>query len=315
MSEVGFFPIDELPKGCFGIIPFIHKLKRWIRSNRAMIVSSTAMFEKQTNSHARSASAGAGGGAARKQLTGAGGKSAAITGIVPRQADKKSTASTATERRSSSVTTGRTPKVAAKKDRERGRGGGATATEKQFDCRNELTFADEFSAGAGDAAKRWSVGDMFAANHKITGVDYDVYDGNPHTFGSYHPRYVNYNQSQSQTAGSSSSSGSSGSGGGPSPAPTGTNTSGMRLLSSLSSGSSQTQPQAHAVTSASPITLVTAPPRPTLRPCPQLPQVEDRSINAHLGKSVFVSTNTEKAIKGAVSFIVGEAFATPFRFQ
>ena len=42
-----------------------------------------------------------------------------------------------------------------------------------------------------DACKKWSVDDMFATNAKLTGRDY-IYDGNPHNFGSFHPRYVNY---------------------------------------------------------------------------------------------------------------------------
>lgn len=51
----------------------------------------------------------------------------------------------------------------------------------------------------GDSSKKWSVNDMFAANSSITGRNYDDYDGNPHEFGSYHPRYVNYNSDNGST--------------------------------------------------------------------------------------------------------------------
>jgi mRNA-decapping enzyme subunit 2 len=45
----------------------------------------------------------------------------------------------------------------------------------------------------GDSSKKWGVNEMFAANASLTGRNYDDYDGNPHAFGSQHPRYVDYN--------------------------------------------------------------------------------------------------------------------------
>ena len=57
----------------------------------------------------------------------------------------------------------------------------------QFDGRNRDTFADE------TGAKGWAVDSMFSANAKLTGRSY-AYDGNPHEFGSSHPRYVNFNE-------------------------------------------------------------------------------------------------------------------------
>lgn len=57
---------------------------------------------------------------------------------------------------------------------------------KKFDNRNVDTFQ-------GEDAKRWSVDEMFAANSQLTGKNYKEYDGNPHTFGSSHPRYIDYN--------------------------------------------------------------------------------------------------------------------------
>lgn len=353
VSEVAFHPIDAVPKGAFGITPFIYKLKRWIKSNRTMIANSMALCgdttgQQKTGGKARSTSAGA--GASRKQIV--------ITGIVPRQAivaeaqaqaqartqaDKLS----ARERRSASVMTtkprpvpGSDSNTTPKPTRRKARGGGGTSLENQFDGRNELTFADEFTPGAGEAAKRWSVVDMFKANHKLTGVDYDQYDGNPHTFGSYHPRYVNYNDRTGSVGATSVSSATT-------PATTshaaaGTNTTGLRLLSSLSSvsGTNPTSSTAagsnsnslsnnlststglYMSTAAASTADATAVPFSILSPapdfsnnqCPQLKPLEDISINKRVKKSIFVTGNTSKAVKKATHFIVGDAFASPFQF-
>ena len=56
-----------------------------------------------------------------------------------------------------------------------------------FDTRNADTFAEEVTNGS----KGWGVSDMFKANSRLTGLRYE-YDGNPHSFSSYHPQYINY---------------------------------------------------------------------------------------------------------------------------
>jgi len=79
----------------------------------------------------------------------------------------------------------------------------------QFDGRNHDTFFEELSSGQ----KGWDVTDMFKANALLTGRNYSAYDGNPHDFGSSHPRYKNFNEqldASSSSASSSSSSSSSG---------------------------------------------------------------------------------------------------------
>lgn len=55
-----------------------------------------------------------------------------------------------------------------------------------YDDRNSATFGE-----AGTRVDSWSVDDMFTTNSKITGLNF-TYDGNPHSFGSRHPSYVNY---------------------------------------------------------------------------------------------------------------------------
>lgn len=71
---------------------------------------------------------------------------------------------------------GNTPKRARKNKQER-------SESAEFDERNVETFP---AMGQG-----WSVDEMFAANVAITGKQFD-YDGNPHSFGDSHPRYVEY---------------------------------------------------------------------------------------------------------------------------
>ena len=62
-----------------------------------------------------------------------------------------------------------------------------------FDNRNADTFAEEITNGS----KGWGVSDMFKANAKLTGLRYE-YDGNPHSFGAYHPQYVNYSKKEKE---------------------------------------------------------------------------------------------------------------------
>ncbi len=55
----------------------------------------------------------------------------------------------------------------------------------------ELSTASAFSL-ADPSTLGWSAKDMFKTNEKLTGKKLDDYDGNAHTFGATHPRYVNY---------------------------------------------------------------------------------------------------------------------------
>lgn len=132
ISEVSFHSLDNLPKSCYGVYPFLPKLKRWISKNIVTVKEN------------------------RKS----------------KKAKKSSKAPTSDN-------------------------GAKCSLSKEFDQRNSETFADD------GGAKGWTVHDMFSANAKLTGRTYD-YDGNPHTFGSYHPRYQNYN-SQSMVSSSSAS--------------------------------------------------------------------------------------------------------------
>ena len=74
---------------------------------------------------------------------------------------------------------------------------------KQFDGRNNDTFADGNSIKPGD--KGWSAQEMFKKNEALTGRKMD-YDGNNNNFGSFHPRYVNYNNNNDQDRGGTADS-------------------------------------------------------------------------------------------------------------
>ena len=161
ISKVEFHDIDDLPKSHYGVLPFIQKLKRWI-------------FQ-----HSRQATMNRGG-----RQGGAGGignnKTPQRTRDSSRiQARKDTSQKQAPNTPSRTTTTTKTTAEASQKPR-------TSTIQKNFDIRNSETFFEE-----GKGTKRWKVDDMFKANSKLTGLAY-TYNGNPHEFGSYHPRFVNY---------------------------------------------------------------------------------------------------------------------------
>jgi hypothetical protein len=87
-----------------------------------------------------------------------------------------------------------TPKKIRAKSADPSSQKGNSSNAATFDERSKETFADLVSDE--NQRKGWHVSEMFAANARLTGKKYE-YDGNPHNFGSMHPRYVNYNEQQS----------------------------------------------------------------------------------------------------------------------
>jgi mRNA-decapping enzyme subunit 2 len=77
--------------------------------------------------------------------------------------------------------------------------GSANRSEKgesaKFNSRNGDTFTEDVSSGK----TGWTVSDMFAANAKLTGRQF-VYSGNPHEFGSSHPRFTDYRKPAEQSS-------------------------------------------------------------------------------------------------------------------
>ena len=77
--------------------------------------------------------------------------------------------------------------------------GGMQSERKLLDSKNTDTFA--LSPGK----KGWSAEDMFKTNEAMTGRTFDEYDGKSHSFGAYHPRYVDFNAAEGKNTNISSS--------------------------------------------------------------------------------------------------------------
>lgn len=180
ISKIEFFDINNLPKTTFLVHPFIPKLKRWIeKKQKALNKNNHSSSLKSPNLTAQQASnftilkkgqavaAGLNTTPNRKLKEGKGNNDKGIT-----ERDKD-TPSRLLKRRVNTI-----------------------------DAKNIDTFALFPSIGAPERKEdylenmnaesyRWSVEEMFKANAKITGKEYD-YDGNPHSFGASHPKFVNY---------------------------------------------------------------------------------------------------------------------------
>ncbi|KAJ1408556.1 Dcp2, box A domain-containing protein [Ochromonadaceae sp. CCMP2298] len=166
ISKVEFHPLDNLPK-TYAVHPFLEKLKRWTnqRKNKG------------------------------KQAKGGGSASASIPNLsipiipVAVVASTNAAINVAVSRKKKAE---KSPKLSPKVTGIAAvqASPGSKRLKNQFDQRNGDTFQ---TGGGGD--KGFSVADMFAANSKLTGKRYE-YDGNPHQFGAYHPRYVDYTDAE-----------------------------------------------------------------------------------------------------------------------
>ena len=174
VSKVEFFKIDSLPKSTYSVIPFVPKLKRWI--------------SQQVKSRVRGSS----------------------TRSPARLSSKGSTRATSRSKKESArmQSPSPLPTIAEKGGSNLRSVSSSQKGGKAFDSRNGETFSEEMSSGK----KGWGVTDMFKMNAKLTGRDY-VYDGNPHSFGSTHPRFTDYRM-RSDSENSGGAEPASGGGGG-----------------------------------------------------------------------------------------------------
>jgi hypothetical protein len=160
ISKVDFFNINKLPKKCWGVHPFLPNLTRWITKKQKIMSKSNISQQSAA------------------QVT-------KITGILC-----KSNITSNNDINNSNNDINIIKRI--KKNKK------LNNNENNFDIRNIETFSDDLvsttAANAEDSigSKGWSVQDMFNANSKLTGNTY-TYDGNPHNFGSTHPKYRNYN--------------------------------------------------------------------------------------------------------------------------
>eukprot|EP00981_Chlorochromonas_danica_P000088 scaffold36_cov191-Ochromonas_danica.AAC.2 len=186
-----------LPDNAFHVEPFLDKIKRWIKNKRKELgqpqqqqvpsASNVMLSPGRIKIKQRAHSDGGGGDkGGAKSIAGT------TTGInAPMTTGKSSFQSVALEE-----TQFRFPPPSSGKGNStnnNGRGGngnsssgGGGGIRNDFDQRNADTFEDE-------EKKRWTVKAMFQANAALTGKEYR-YDGNPHDFGSSHPRYINYSE-------------------------------------------------------------------------------------------------------------------------
>lgn len=181
VSDIQFHPIDKLPANTYHVHPFVPKLKRWIKQKQKQLsgVMKSPKFTLLTPTKILQATTTSTKNKPSNKLE-------ALTTVLkmntPTRILKRNTDTATTITAASTATvTNVQPRL-----------------KNEFDLRNADTFAMYFSSGdagtGGDGmngAKRWSVEEMFTANKKLTGREYD-YDGNPHSFGNSHPRYVNY---------------------------------------------------------------------------------------------------------------------------
>lgn len=167
ISEVQFHPLDALPK-TYAVLPFLEKLKRWINKRRQRNASAqktpvlAAVKSPSRNNNKEN-------------------KDKDTTNPNNTLSRKHKNNQSASDK--SPVLHSSSPNLTALNHVPQPSPSTAKRMKNLFDMRNGDTF-DEHSKG-------WSVNSMFAANAKITGKNYS-YDGNPHQFGSSHPRYTNY---------------------------------------------------------------------------------------------------------------------------
>jgi len=174
IENVAFHDIDSVTKDggikTWGVLPFYSNLKRWIKRQ------STGRNQNQNQNSNQIDKTTAGSSNT--------GKSKKEKKISLEKANRLATAVIAT------ASGGKTKRSNTKdKDKSSSRNGNS------IDAFNGDTFEGK--------VKGWSTKDMFLTNEMLTGKKLDVYDGNVHTFGAYHPRYVDFNAKDASAASAS----------------------------------------------------------------------------------------------------------------
>lgn len=171
ISKIEFHALDNLPKRTYHVHPFIPSLNRWISQQKKNKKKDKEKESKETGSSIKSA------------------KVTLLSRANKVADDAKALAANSVSAKVKSATSSKETPAKASVSKQ-------PKEKNVFDAKNGETF-DISGTGNSKQSKRWSVQEMFQANAKITGKQYD-YNGNPHEFGSYHPRYVNYAEQQEQ---------------------------------------------------------------------------------------------------------------------
>ncbi|KAE9334429.1 hypothetical protein PF008_g13974 [Phytophthora fragariae] len=161
ISTIKWFTFDALPKKTWSVMPFMSRLKRWVKGHKTTKKKSV---NTATDSTGRAPSAPRNrpltlitNGAAQQISEGSGGKKKA-----------------GQEDRSVSTPHNDRPISNGSKKANRGHFGTEFDTATSYDGLNDETF--------GNAKKGFSVEEMFSVNEHLTGQKFE-YDGNPHDFG------------------------------------------------------------------------------------------------------------------------------------
>eukprot|EP00752_Nemacystus_decipiens_P012093 g10720.t1 len=180
ISAIEWFPLDALPKGSFGVEPFIPRLRRWMAKTKGVRApKNSAAPEARTQSLLR---------VRKARATSPDVSSAAVVAVASSQSQPSSptgVGAASSNGTASSKKQGRkgSKGAAAGKDgssasgdvrscsapNRRGGGGSHHAKAKGFDRRNNDTFGgggDDANGGGGDG---WDFEAMLAANERLTG--------------------------------------------------------------------------------------------------------------------------------------------------
>lgn len=160
ISTIEWFAFDALPKKTWSVMPFMSRLKRWVKAQKMM-------KKKSSNAVAGSSTGRAASVPRNRPLT------LITNGNAQLHAESGKKKNRLNERSISTPHNGR-PATTGSKKTSRGHFGTELDTATSYDGLNNETF--------GNARKGFSVEEMFIVNERLTGQKFE-YDGNPHDFG------------------------------------------------------------------------------------------------------------------------------------
>ncbi|CAH0478449.1 unnamed protein product [Peronospora belbahrii] len=161
ISTIQWFTFDGLPKKTWSVMPFMPRLKRWVKGHK---------ITKKKGCRAGISSTGRAASVPRNRpLT------SSVNDVVQKsREDILNKKKTHRQERSISTPHNIRPAAGNIKTANRGHFGTEFDTATFYDGLNGETF--------GNAEKGFSVDDMFSVNERLTGRKFE-YDGNPHDFG------------------------------------------------------------------------------------------------------------------------------------
>jgi len=182
VSKVDWFPLNSIPKGHYNVAPFMGRLKKIAASLRKGGKKSHTLKVPQS--------------ASKKQCNNLSPNSRSMRECTHNQ-PQELVLNPSTSTKAKGGGSGRKGRKQQKKTHTRGAFG--TEEEHDFDDHNVATFDRALGGGVkGGSKKGWGIEDMFAANSKLTGLQY-TYDGNPHNFGDTSEKAVRVGQDKQRS--------------------------------------------------------------------------------------------------------------------